>query len=202
MQNMIIRKENSSDCRKVEELTRKAFWNVYRPGCLEHYLVHRARKQAGFLPELSLVLEKDGALIGYVMYAKAQIDTETGPLPILTFGPLSILPGERGKGDGGLLLRRSMQLAAQTGAAALAITGDMGFYGRFGFLPGKQLGIRYAPDPDADYFLVAPLKAGALDGIRGSYTDPEIYLVDEAEAEAFDGDFPPMVKEKRPGQLF
>jgi len=199
----IIRAERKEDHRTVEELTREAFWNVYRPGCMEHYVLHCFRDRPEFVPELSLVLEQQGEIRGHIMYVRSQLELEDGRcMPIMTFGPLSVHPDHRGQGFGRLLLERSMELAEIAhGVPALAITGSIELYGRFGFVKGKEIGIRYAEDPEADYFLVKELRPGALAGIRAVYRDPEGYFVSPEETEAFDLTFPPKVKEKHPGQL-
>lgn len=203
MQPYLIRTETPADYRAVEALTREAFWNVYRPGCLEHYVLHQFRHRPDFIPQLDLVLEIGGQLAGHVMYARSAIQTDDGrTLPIMTFGPISIAPQWKGQGYGTILLRRSMELARALGAGALAITGSIGFYGKSGFVVSKTRGIRYADDPDADYFLIAELEPGFLTGVSGTYRDPAGYFVDEAEADRFDASFPPKEKLKLPGQIF
>lgn len=203
MQNYIIRKETPADYRTVENLTREAFWNVYRPGCTEHYVLHQFRDRPDFVPELDLVMEVDGVIIGHVMYARSAIKTDDGKtVPIMTFGPISIAPEFKRQGYGTILLRYSMEKARQMGAGALAITGNIGFYGKSGFVVSKARGVRYEDDPDAEYFLIAELEPGFLDGISGTYKDPNGYFVDEQEADAFDATFPPKEKLKLPGQLF
>ena len=203
MQNIIIRNETSADYRTVENLTREAFWNVYRPGCLEHYVLHTFRTDPAFVPELDLVMEKDGEIMGHVMYVRSAIKTDDGrTIPIMTFGPISIAPQFKRQGYGKVLLEYSMEKAKEMGAGALAITGNIGFYGKSGFVVSKNRGVRYEDDPDADYVLITELEPGFLNGITGTYKDPDGYFVDENEAEAFDAAFPPKEKLKLPGQLF
>ena len=203
MQNYTIRTETPADYRTVENLTREAFWNVYRPGCTEHYVLHRFRGRPDFVPELDLVMEVGGKLVGHVMYVRSAIQTDDGrTVPIMTFGPISIAPEYKRRGYGTILLRCSMEKAKEMGAQALAITGNIDFYGKSGFVVSKTKGVRYEDDPDADYFLIAELEQGFLDGISGTYKDPAGYFVDEQEAEEFDAAFPPKEKLKLPGQLF
>lgn len=198
-----IRKETAADYRTVENLTREAFWNVYRPGCTEHYVLNQFRKREDFIPELDLVMEKDGEIIGHVMYAKSAIITDSGEkIPIMTFGPISIAPDYKRQGYGTALLRFSMEKAKEMGCGALAITGNIGFYGKSGFTVAKNKEIRYSDDPDADYFLIAELIPGFLDGVTGTYKDPDGYFVSDEAAEEFDRQFPPKEKLKLPGQLF
>lgn len=197
-----IRRETSTDYRTVENLTREAFWNVYRPGCTEHYVLHCYREREDFVPELDLVMEKDGEIIGHVMYAKSKIHTDGGKeVPIMTFGPISIAPAYKRQGYGTSLLRHSMEKAKEMGCGALAITGNIDFYGKSGFVVAKTKGIRYADNPVADYFLIAELIEGFLNGVSGIYKDPDGYFVEEAEIDEFDRQFPPKEKLKLPGQL-
>lgn len=198
-----IRLERKEEQREIENLTREAFWNVYRPGCLEHFVLHEFRDRPDFVKELNFVMEKDGKLIGHVMYAKSKIVTDDKrEIPIMTFGPISILPEFKKQGYGTALLRYSMEKAKQMGAGALAITGNIGFYGKSGFVPALTKGIRYADDPEAEYFLIKELTPGFLDGITGTYKDPDGYFVDEEKAEEFDKGFPPKEKKVLPGQIF
>ena len=96
-----IRRERPADYAAVEQLTREAFWNVYRPGCMEHYVVHVLRDDPAFVPELDLVLEREGQLIGHVLYMRAQLHIVDGRiLPVMTFGPISIHPDFQGQGYG------------------------------------------------------------------------------------------------------
>ncbi len=204
--NIIIRPETKDDYRKVENLTRESFWNVYRPGCMEHYVLHCFRDDPAFVPELDFVMELDGELIGQIIYVRSEIRCDDGrKVPIMTFGPISIAPGYKRQGYGKLLLDYSMEKAAEMGAGALAITGNIDFYGKSGFVPSKTLGVRYAYDPEADYFLIKELAPGFLNGISGTCQDPDGYFVCDKSPEAFErfeAAFPPKHKLRLPGQLF
>ena len=204
--HITIRLETEREHRAVENLTREAFWNVYRPGCLEHYVLHCYRDDPAFEPELDFVMELDGELIGQVIYVRSEILCEDGrKVPIMTFGPISIAPAYKRKGYGKRLLEYSMAQARKLGAGALAITGNIDFYGKSGFVPAKTKGVRYADDPAADYFLICELEPGFLDGISGTYRDPAGYFVceqDPAGFAQFEATFPAKQKQKLPGQLF
>ena len=201
-----IRWEEEKEYREVENLVREAFWNVYRPGCLEHYVLHQLRSDPAFVPELDFVMEKDGQLIGQNMFMRAVIKTDDGrDIPILAMGPICIAPEYKRKGYGKILLDYSLEKAAELGAGALCFEGNIDFYGKSGFDYARKFGIRYHDLPegaDDSFFLCKELKPGYLDGITGEYAPPQGYLVDEAEAEAFDGAFPFKEKQKLPGQLF
>lgn len=205
-ENIIIRRETPADYAAVENLTREAFWNVYRPGCLEHYVVHVLRSDPAFVPELDLVMERDGQLIGHIMYMNAKIVADDGrDIPMMTFGPISIRPDLQRKGLGKQLLDYSMERARELGAGALCIEGNIDFYGKSGFVVAGTRGIRYHGEPEQEsvpYVLLKELQPGFLDGITGVYHTPQGYYVDEAAAEEFDKSFPPKEKLKLPGQLF
>lgn len=201
----IIRLETKKDYKEVENVTREAFWNVYRPGCMEHYVLHCYRDREDFIKELDFVMEKDGKIIGHVMYSKAEIKADDGRrIPIMTFGPISILPEYKRKGYGKKLLDYSMQKAKEMGTGALCIEGNIDFYGKSGFVVASTKGIHYYAEPrenEVPYFLVKELEDGFLDDIEGIYHTPEGYFVDEKEVESFDQQFPKKEKLKLPGQL-
>lgn len=203
---IIIRNESKEDYRKVENLTREAFWNVYRPGCMEHYVLHCYRDDPAFVPELDFVMELNGKPIGQVIYVRTEIECDDGKkVPIMTFGPIGIAPEYKRQGYGKRLLDYSMEKAGEMSVGALAITGNILFYGKSGFVPAKTKGVRYAYDPEADYLLIKELIPGFLDGISGTYKDPEGYFVCEKDPEAFErfeATFPKKEKQKLPGQLF
>ena len=202
----IIRLEKTEEHRETEALVREAFWNVYRPGCLEHYVLNQLRNDKAFVPELNFVMEKDGRLIGQNIFMRATIKADDGSdLPIMTMGPICISPELQGQGYGKILLDYSLEKAAELGCGALCFEGNINFYGKIGFTYASEFGIRYHGLPegaDASFFLCKELKKGYLDGISGEYTPPNGYFVDEAEAEEFDKQFPPKEKLKLPTQLF
>lgn len=202
----IIRQEVANDYHEVENLTREAFWNVYRPGCMEHYLVHVLRSDKDFVPELSLVMEKDGEIIGHILYMQAKIHTDKNTvLPVMTFGPLSIAPEYQRQGYGKLLMDYSMEMAKKKGCSALCIEGNIDFYGKSGFVAAHTKGLLYYAEGEAaenPYLLVKELEAGFLENVTGVYYTPQGYYVEDEAVEAFDKQFPPKQKLKLPGQLF
>ena len=201
----IIRLETPADYRENENLVRESFWNVYRPGCLEHYVLHTYRSRPDFVPELDFVMVRSGRIIGQNMFVRTVIHADDGrEIPIMTMGPICILPELKRQGYGKQLLDYTVAKAAELGAGALCFEGNIGFYGKSGFRYASEFGLRYHGVPegeDAPFFLCRELIPGYLDGVTGVYAPPEGYLVDRAEAEAFDRQFPPKQKLKLPGQL-
>ncbi len=207
-ENIVIRRETESDHRAVEELIRESFWNVYRPGCKEHFVIHRLRHDPAFVPELDLVMEMDGQIIGQNMFMRAVIRADDGRnIPIMTMGPICVTPALKRKGYGKKLLDASLEKAAALGCGALCFEGNIDFYGKSGFDYASRFGIRYHGLPegaDASFFLCRELIPGYLSGITGVYAPPEGYYAADREPEAFeafDVQFPPKVKLKLPGQL-
>ena len=203
---MIIRNETEADYRAVETLIRESFWNVYRPGCLEHYVMHVLRDDPAFVKELDFVMELDGELIGQNMFMKTRIDADDGrTIDVLTMGPIGIAPAYKRKGFGKKLLDYSLAKAAEMGFGAVLFEGNIGFYGKSGFDYARHFGIRYHDldaDEDDSFFLCKELIPGYLDSVTGVYQTPAGYYVDPDDAEAFDASFPKKEKLKLPGQLF
>jgi len=202
----VIRLERKEEYRKVEELVRESFWNVYRPGCLEHYLLNQLRKNADFVKELDFVMEKDGELIGQNVFVKAIVKADDNrDIPIMTMGPICIAPKFQRKGYGKILLDYSIAKAASLGCGALCFEGNIDFYGKSGFTFARNFGIRYHGLPenaDDSFFLCKELTDGYFDGITGEYFTPQGYFISEEEIEKFDKMFPYKEKRTLPGQIF
>ncbi len=200
-----FRGERREDHRAVEEMIRESFWNVYRPGCSEHYVMHVLRDDPAFVKELDFVMEKDGRLIGQNMFMRTVILADDGRVvPILTMGPICVRQELKRRGYGKRLLDYSLERAAAMGFGAVLFEGNIGFYGKSGFDYAGKFGIRYhdlPEDADASFFLCRELKPGYLSGVTGVYQTPQGYYVDDAEVEEFDRSFPPKEKLKLPGQL-
>ncbi|MBP3357056.1 MAG: GNAT family N-acetyltransferase [Rikenellaceae bacterium] len=206
---MNIRRERPQDYRQVENLTREAFWNVYRPGCTEHYLLNRFRENPDFIPELDFVMEEEGRIIGHVMYSKAEITCENGSrLPAGTLGPISIHPDYQRKGYGLKLLLHSLDEARRLGLGLLCIEGNLDFYGHAGFVAAGTLHLRYPGEPEETghhpHFLARELTPGYLKGMECTFRTPKGYFAADEDPEAFeayDATFPPKEKKLQAGQL-
>ena len=142
--NIIIRNERREDYREVENLIRESFWNVYRPGCSEHYVMHVLRDDPAFIKELDFVMEKDGKIIGQNMFMRTVINSDDGrDISVLTMGPICIAPELKRKGYGKQLLDYSLEKAAEMEFGAVLFEGNIGFYGKSGFDYSSKFGIRY-----------------------------------------------------------
>ena len=208
MERIVFRNEAPEDYRTVENLIRESFWNVYRPGCLEHFVIHELRSDPAFIPELDFVLERNGEIIGQNMFMKTRIDADDGrTVEVLTMGPICITPPLKRQGYGKRLLDYSLDRAREMGFGAVLFEGNIGFYGKSGFDHARRFGIRYhdlPADADQSFFLCRELIPGYLSEVTGEYAPPEGYFAADREPEAFerfDASFPPKLKLRLPGQL-
>ncbi len=180
-----IRLEQPPDYRAVEELTREAFWNLHAPGCDEHYLAHVLRSHADFLPELDFVAAHGAEIVGNIMFTRSRVED----LPTITFGPISVLPVYQRMGIGSALIRHALAAAREMGHRAVLIFGDPAYYARFGFLPGKDFGIRTADDMYAAALQALELAPGSLDNVRGRFFESDAFEIDVKLSEKFDRQF-------------
>ena len=205
MSNIEFRLEKPEEYRAVENMVRDSFWNVYHPGCTEHYVLKQLRNDPDFVKELDIVMLEDGKLIGQNMFMRTVITADDGRLiPIMTMGPICVLNELKRKGYGKKLLDYSLLKAQKLGYGAVLFEGNIGFYGKSGFTYASEFGIRYHDLPegaDAPFFLCRELIPGYLDNVTGVYTPPQGYFVDEKAADEFDQAFPYREKLKLPGQL-
>lgn len=192
--NFTIRVEEQRDFKTVENLTRESFWNVYRPGCTEHYVLHCFRDNPDFIPALSLVMEKDGKPTGE-------------KFPIATFGPISIHPDFKRQGYGLALLNYALEKAKTLGIGFICMEGNIQFYSHAGFDLASKLKIHYHAEPkdsEVPYFLAQELIPGYLNGIEATYTPPKGYFIAEENPDEFakyEAQFPYKEKLVLPGQL-
>lgn len=200
-QNIIIRNEEKRDWTAVENITRQAFYNLYVPGCAEHYLVHIMREHEDFIPELDYVLELNGNIVGNIMYTKAKLIDENGTLKdILTFGPVSILPAYQRMGYGKMLMEHSFQKAMQMGYDTIVIFGNPGNYVSRGFRSCKKYNVCIENGEYPAAMMVKELIPHVLDGHKWRYQDSPVMAVSEEEAERYDDTLEPMEKKYLPSQ--
>ena len=205
---MKIRKEQPSDYREVENLTRESFWNIYRPGCTEHFVLHNYRNNPDFIPELDFVMEEDDMIIGHIMFSKATLISKNGEkIAGWTFGPISIHPKYKRKGYGIKLLRYAIEKAKEYGIKILCMEGNIDFYKHAGFILASSKNIHYHGEPETSivpYFLTLELEPGYLNGIECTYYTPEGYFVADnnpKEFKEYDSTFPKKEKLFNSNQL-
>ena len=196
-----IRNETEKDYQTVEDITRKAFYNLYVPGCFEHYLVHIMRGHKDFIPELDFVIELDGQVIGNIMYTRSRLVDENGEEKnILTFGPVCILPAFQRKGYGKKLMEHSFEKAVSLGYDVIVIFGSPANYVGCGFQSCKKFNVCTENGKFPAAMMVKELLPGALDGRKRIYYDSPVMAVDEQEAQRYDDSLEKMKKEHLPSQ--
>lgn len=194
--NLTIRQEQAKDYRQVEDLVREAFWDVHVPGCSEHFIMHNLRKSDDFIPELDFVAEKEGRIVGQIVYSRGVIRTDGGEYTeVVTFGPVGVLPEFQKQGIGSALIGHTVDLARGMGYRAICIYGDPRYYSRFGFRCAEKYDIRTPDGKFAVALLALELKPGSLRGVAGKFIESSAFEVNEDEVAKFDSQFP--TKEKR-----
>lgn len=180
---MIIRLEEEKDYFEVEQLTREAFWNVYREGCFEHLIIHNLRKSKSFVKELDYCIEVKNKIIANIVYAKGNLKLENGKIrEILIFGPVSVLPEYQKKGYGKKLINYTIEKAKKLGYDAIVITGNPKYYKKFGFESCYKYKIYYEgldKNEEAPFFMIKILNDNNVKNLKGIYSDPDCYRVDE-----------------------
>ena len=188
--NINIRLETKDDYLKVEELTREAFWNLYMPGCDEHYLCHILRDHKDFISELDFVAEIDGKIIASIMYTKSLlINEENEEIEIVSFGPLCVHPEYQRKGIGTALITKTKTLVERMNIPAIVIYGDPHNYCRHGFKNGIDYKVS---NMDGDYplgLLVLELKPGFFGQNIWKARQSDVFKYDQDEAVEFDKRF-------------
>lgn len=196
-----IRQETPADHAAVETLVREAFYNMYIPGCVEHYLVHLMRDHEDFVPALDLVAEEDGTIVGQIMFTKATLTDEKGHmLPALTLGPIAVAPARQRCGIGKALIARAVRSAQALGYVAIVLFGSPANYVANGFVSCKHY--KMTP-PEGRYpaaMMVRELVPGALAGHTWIYRDSPVMAVDEEAAARYDATLPPLEKRWQPSQ--
>lgn len=193
---MIIRNEKTDDYRAVEEMIKKAFWNLSMPGCNEHYFAHQVRKSDDFIPELDFVMEEDGKIIGHIIYVKAKLVADDGTeKEILSFGPFTIHPDYQRKGYGRKLLNHSLEEAKKLGYDTIAIFGNPENYACYGFRNCKRYNVCLEEDVYPVALMVKVLEDNALSDKNWQYVESPAHSLDESGFEEFDSSFEQMEKE-------
>ena len=185
----IIRLEKAEDYKETENLVRDAFWNKFKAGCVEHFVLNQLRNDPAFIPQLDFVMEKDGQIIGQIIFVKADIVKDDGSvLPVATFGPVCIKPPYQRMGYGKVLVDYALEKASQMGIGAVLIAGNIKFYSHCGITFAREYGIRYhglPEDASDNFFLCKELKKDYLKNITGEYSTPEGYFVADNKPEEF-----------------
>jgi putative acetyltransferase len=196
-----IRRETKEDERIVEEITRKAFWDIHCPGCNEHYLVHLLRKSEDFMPELDFIIETDGKLIGNIMYSRSYVQNKDQEIvETITFGPVSILPEYQKRGFGSMLIKHSIEKAKEMGHAAIIIYGNPHDYCKHGFCGSKKYGIGIQDHKFPCALLTRPLQENVFKNDFWRFYESESFNINDEDFKKFDASFERLEKKHRYSQ--
>lgn len=206
----MYRTERAEDFRPAENLVREAFWDLYKPGCDEHLVVHRLRSSPLFLRDLALVAEEmlpsgdvsGKRIVGAGYCSIALIADGDRVHEELYVGPLAVLPGHQGKGIGGSLLTRMLEGAKTLGFSGAFLYGNPDYYRRFGFVAAASFDVHPSEGGDIPQFMGCVLDGSRLSRVRGLCREDGAFRVDSRDVEQFDRGFPPKEKHALPGQLW
>ncbi|RAP47219.1 MAG: GNAT family N-acetyltransferase [Methanosphaera sp. rholeuAM6] len=199
---MDIRLEQRTDYKEVELLIREAFWNIYRPGCYEHFIVHNLRYDSSFINQLDYIIEEDERIIAHIAYSSNKLITDENTETVVTLGPICVHPDYQKQGYARKLMEHTLNLAQEMGIPYVFVVGIENFYSKFGFEDASKYGIQYNDlTGDTPFFMVKVFDDEKIKSINGVYKDNELFKVDKEELDKFDEKFPPKQKEKHEGQL-
>ena len=191
LEQIKIRQETSDDYRVVEELTREAFWDLFKPGCDEHLMVHQLRNGTGHIPELCLVACDGDKITGHIMYTRSYVVSgDNQRHEVISFGPISVLPSYQGKGIGSALIEQTKEKAKDMGYRGIFIYGNPKYYNRFGFINAERFRISTPEGHNFDEFMGYELYENALNGITGKMYNDSGFEIKAEELEAFEKTFP------------
>ena len=201
--DILIRPEEEKDFKNAECTIREAFWDLYRPGCVEHLIAHNMRKSPDFVKELDYVACDGDTVAGNIIYSRAKvINDENNEFEALCMGPLAVLPSYQRKGIGSLLMNCSIEKARQLGYKAIFIFGNPEYYKRFGFRNTREYNIQTPSGEYFDAFMALELYSGSLKQVSGKFLASGSFEVTEEEVEKFEEEFPHKTKHITDTQLF
>ncbi|MBR0271724.1 MAG: N-acetyltransferase [Methanobrevibacter sp.] len=190
---MNIRLENENDYLEVEKLVRNSFWNVYRPGAYEHYIVHNLRKDRSFMAKFAYVIEKDEKIIGHINYSKGKISYENGELTdAVVLGPLSIDRNHQNKGYGTKLVNYTLNLIEKEDIPFVFVIGDENYYSRFGFESASKYNLFLKGcdiNDECPFFMIRIFDPDKITYKRGIFSNPEVFDVNQEDVDEFDEQF-------------
>lgn len=187
----MIRLENKNDYREVENLTREAFWDIYKPGCDEHLIVHKIRNTSSFIPELDFVAVRDNQIVGNIIYSKSKVlGVDNNEHEVISFGPISVLPSLQKKGIGSTLIEHTIEMAKDMGYKAVFIFGNPAYYHRFSFENAERFRISTSEGLNFDAFMALELYKDSLKGMSGKFYMSPVFEVSLEDIEDFEKSFP------------
>ncbi len=172
----IIREEQRDDHAIVKDIVEAAFATMQHSSGTEHLIVERLRRSNAFIPELSLVAEREGQIIGHLLLSKVQVKSKDKEHTTLSLAPVSVLPSDQRQGVGSLLIRRGHERALELGYSAIVLIGHSAYYPRFGYEPAVNFGIHFPYDSPSENCMAVELEKGALHHVSGEVVYPREFF--------------------------
>ena len=165
--SLSIRPEQISDVDGIHAVVHDAFASLSESTGDESDFVAAMRRHKGYIPELALVAEEGGKIVGYILLTETCVQGAKGGSPVLLLAPVCVAPEQHGRNVGSALIHEAFRRALGKGYDAVFLAGNPGYYSRFGFVPTVNVGITHTiPIPD-EYIMVKELLPGALKGREG-----------------------------------
>ncbi len=165
---MIIRRETPEEFSQIYDLVKIAFQTAKVSNGKEQDFVNHLRSSGNYIPELALVADENGKLIGHIMLTKTFIVNSGNKFGTLLLAPISVALDYRNKGVGSNLIKESFKLAKDMGYTSVFLVGDPAYYHRFGFKASVNFGIKNINNIPDEYVMACELVPDALHGISGT----------------------------------
>ncbi len=187
----IIQPTNQKDFKITENLTREAFWNVYKPGCDEHLVLNKLRNSKSYISKLDLVAVFGNRIVGHIISTKAKIiDSQDIEHEVLCVGPVSVIPEFQKNGIGSKLITESIKVATESGFSGMILFGNPEYYHRFGFLNAENYSISTKDGQNFEPFMALELQRDGLKNVSGRFFEDECFSTNETELVEFEKQFP------------
>lgn len=173
--NITIRQETPKDYDSVTYIIENAFRFEHFSDHQEQFLVQRLREAPDFVPELSMVAEVEGKVVGHILLSKININSEKASFGSLALAPVAVFPAYQGKGIGSKLIKAAHDKAKALGFTSIVLLGHDTYYPRFGYEPTSAYGIEFPFDIPEKYCMVKALTEEGLKGVSGLVEYPEAF---------------------------
>ncbi len=194
---ILIQKTKPKDFLITENITRETFWNLFKPGCDEHLVLHNLRKSNCYISNLDLVALSENIIVGHIIITNAKVvDTQNKEHQVLCVGPISVLPEFQKIGIGTKLLNESIAIAKKLGYSLMILFGHPDYYHRFGFVNAQNYGITTKEGMNFEPFMALELYPNALAAVSGKFYEDKAFETNEEELNEFETLFPKKEKGK------
>lgn len=192
----LIQPTNQKDFKITENITREAFWNVYKPGCDEHLVLNKLRNSKSYISKLDLVAVFENRIVGHIISTKAKvIDSHDFEHEVLCVGPVSVIPEFQKNGIGSELINESIKIATGLNFSGMILFGNPEYYHRFGFKNAEKYSISTKDGQNFEPFMALELQEDGLKNVIGRFFEDECFTTNETKLVEFEKQFP--FKEKK-----